>query len=406
MNGTLNVNRVLKGSQTRRGYLAALALNEARETSLRAARDEIRRTLRERMPDWNSPTKSQGLVEYRHIALASQIPALRPKFRMQGSAVYDTLNFPAHAPPQEVDYDDGVFLPTSFLHGLGLNRPVMTAKGYFAMIEAILTPLCDHRGWVLDTKKNSCVRIRIDSGAHVDLALYAIPDGDFRTLAEARARALASQGRMAAGSDFELADELYRDLQENRIMLAQRDNGWIESDPRELEKWFRGAIADHGQVVRRLSRYLKGWRDFQWRTGGPSSIMLMACVVSVYDTLNGTLPENRDDLALKTVADRLERLFSHPIINPVLPDQMLDEGWSVKDRLDFKTRAGALKTMIDTVLSGTFHKDVAIHELRRSFGNRIPNDHLLIDFESQERAVRAYTPAAVAAPAVPRTTSG
>ena len=406
MHGTLNVHRVFKGSQTRRGYLAALGLKDDRAESLREARDRIRKRLREEMPDWNSPAKARNLVEYHYVALASRMPKLSPKFRMQGSGVYQTLNFPAHLPPQEVDFDDGVFLPTSFVNGGGSNRPVVASKGYFAMVEEILGPLCAEYGWELDTSKPSCVRVRIDAEAHVDLALYAIPDDEFTKLAEARALAITARGQGASGLDFELADEVYEGLLEKRIMLAHRDSGWIESDPREIENWFLGAIADHGEVVRRICRYLKGWRDFQWMRGGPSSIALMACVIAVYDELNGTLPENRDDLALQAVAGRLEALFSLAILNPVLPDQKLDEDWSAEERLEFKARARGLKTKIDTVLNRTFHKAVAIAELREGFGVRIPNDELLIDVESEERRVRAYTPAVVTAPAVPRTTSG
>ena len=406
MHGTLNVHRVFAGSQTRRGYLATLGLKDNRLRSLRNARDQIRRALRDEMPDWNSYAKSRNLVEYRHIALASRMPPLHPKFRMQGSGVYHTLNFPAHTPPQEVDYDDGVFLPTSFVNGRGSNRPVVASRGYFAMVEEILAPLCDKLGWELDTSKSSCVRVRIDAEAHVDLALYAIPDKEFSELAEARAIALAARGQTAPELDFELADEVYRGLLEKRIMLAQRDRGWIESDPREMENWFLDAIADHGEVVRRLCRYLKGWRDYQWVKGGPSSITLMACVVTVYDQLNGTLPESRDDLALQAMADRLEELFSQAIPNPVLPDQDLDEDWSAQDRLDFRARAQELKTQIDTVLDRTFNKEAAISQLREGFGVRIPNDKWLIDVESEERRVQAYAPAVVMAPEVPRTTSG
>ena len=406
MQGTLNVHRVFKGSQTRRGYLAALSLKDDRAKSLRDARDRMRKALREKMPDWNSHAKSLTLVEHQHIMLASRMPTLRPKFRMQGSAVYHTLNFPAHTPPQEVDFDDGVFLPTSFVNERGSNRPVVASRSYFRMAEEILAPLCCERGWKLDRTKPSCVRVQIDGEAHVDLALYAIPDEEFTRLAEARATALAARGQVVPELDFELADEVYRDLLEKRIMLAHRNSGWIESDPREIENWFLDAIADHGEVVRRICRYLKGWRDYQWRRGGPSSIALMACVVKVFDEMNGTLPENRDDLALRAVTDRLGELFSQAIPNPVLPDQNLDEDWSAEDRLGFRTQASGLRTKIDTVLNRTFHKGVALAKLREGFGQRIPNDELLIDVESEERKVQAYAPTVVVAPEVPRTTSG
>ena len=406
MTGTLDIHKVFRGTTGWPGYFEALNLGENREQVLRDARDEIRQALREGMRQWQGLVKSQGLVERRYIDLASQLPPLQPRFRMQGSGVYRTINDPAHKPPQEVDYDDGVFLPTSFINGGGTVRPLLAANGYFKVVESILGPLCERNGWRLITAKPTCVRVRIDNGAHIDLALYAIPDKKFVELAKASAREMTAKGMTETGSDIELAEQIYVSLPEDQIMLARRDCGWKEFDPRELEDWFVGTIKEHGEIVRRVCRYLKGWRDYQWQKGGPASITLMACVVTVFDELNGTLPENRDDLAVQAVANRLEEMFSQPIPNPVLPDQDLDESWTGEERLDFKARAADLKGMIDGILNNTFHKQIALTELRERFGDRIPDDELLIDIESEEREVLAYEPAKVAAPSVPRTTSG
>ena len=406
MRGTLNAHKVLKGTRVRPGYLKALNLDGEREQELREARDTIRQALRQSMPEWQGPAKSQRLVESRHLALASELPTLRPRFRMQGSSVYHTLNAPAHMPPQEVDYDDGVFLPTSFIDGNGKVQPLLAAKGYFLVVETILAPLCRGHGWNLITDKPTCVRIRIDADAHIDLPLYAVPDDEFGKLVEASAYATSPTAMMLADREVVLADQVYMNLPEDRIMLAHRSSGWIGSDPRKLEDWFIGAIRDHGEVVRRVCRYLKGWRDFQWPKGGPSSITLMACVVTVFDDLNGSLPENRDDLALQTVADRLDELFSQRVPNPVLPDQYLDEGWSLEERVGFKTQAASLNVMINSVLNNMYHKRIALSQLREEFGDRIPYDERLINVDSDENEVLAYEPAVVAAPIVPRTTSG
>ena len=406
MEGTLNAHKVFKGTSSRPGYVVALNISGDCGHALRNARDEIRRTLREGMLQWQNLAKAQDLVEHRNIDQASQLPPLRPRFRMQGSGVYHTLNDPAYKPPQEVDYDDGLFLPTSFINGGGSVRPLLAAKGYFKMVEAILAPLCAREGWDLVTTKPTCVRVRIDQDAHIDLPLYAIPDEEFVELAEAAARAMLAKG--VASADIELAERVYMVLPEDRIMLAHRDRGWIESDPREIENWFLGAIKEHGEVLRRVCRYLKGWRDYQWLKGGPSSITLMACVVTVFDDLNGVLPKNRDDLALQAVADRLEELFSQPIPNPVLPDSDwdLDKSWSPQERLSFKSRAAELRSMMDGILNHCYHSQIAFAQLQEKFGDRIPNDELLIEIDSKEREVLAYEPAKVAAPFVPRTTSG
>ena len=156
------------------------------------------------------------------------------------------------------------------------------------MVEAILAPVCKDYGWNLITTKPTCVRVRIDGEAHIDLPLYAIPDDEFGKLVEASDRAMLAKGMTLEEREIVLAEHAYTNLPEDRIMLARRDTGWTESDPRELEGWFIGAVREHGKVVRRVCRYLKGWRDYRWPKGGPSSITLMVCVVAVFDDLNGT----------------------------------------------------------------------------------------------------------------------
>jgi hypothetical protein len=259
MHGTLNAHKVFSGSSSRPGYLKELNLKSDQEEHLRSARDKIRQQLRQGFPEWDGESKLKGLVERRHVALASQLPALRPKFRMQGSGVYFTINDPAHKPPQEVDYDDGVFLPTSYVSGNGLVEPLLAASAYFKIVEETLGPLCRREGWNLITTKPTCVRIRINGEAHIDLPLYAIPDKDFVELAEASNRMKLAKGVTQPDNDFELAELVYMGLREDQFMLARRDIGWQDSDPRKIEDWFKAAIADHGEVIRRVCRYIKGW---------------------------------------------------------------------------------------------------------------------------------------------------
>ena len=406
MSGTLNVHRVLRGTRTRRGYLDALTLDKSRERWLSLSRDEVRKTLRDGLPQWSGQTKSSVLLEFRYSGFASRLPALRPRFRMQGSKVYCTLNDPAHKPPQEVDYDDGVFLPTSFLELNSSMRPLLASQGYFSAVEDVLGPCCSKNGWRLDTNKPSCVRVHIGVDAHIDLALYAIPDDKFTGLAEASARGNFPRTIPSLESEMFLAEAIYKQLPQDQIMLAHREKGWIESDPRQLEDWFVNAVNEHGEVLRRVCRYLKGWRDFQWARGGPSSIALMACVVKVFDDLDGRFPVSRDDLALKGVASSLEALFSTRIPNPVLPEQNLDEGWSPQDRLDIKRRADALRVILDTVLSYGSDKRLALQRLRDVFGGRIPSDETLVEAGAAEDEILGFERVRTRAPRVPRTTSG
>lgn len=141
---------------------------EADQVSLRNARTKIRGRLRDAF--------ETSSVEYFGVRV-------RPRFFTQGSFAYKTLNHPAFPPGQQKDLDDGCYLPLSFVRG---EKPSAAAAYFFAFVETALGELADEEGWTLVKDKPTCVRLVISRDGHVDVPLYAIPDGDFRHLVEAR----------------------------------------------------------------------------------------------------------------------------------------------------------------------------------------------------------------------------
>jgi hypothetical protein len=392
----LDVHLLFNGSK-RADYLSNLTVAQATETTLRDARDEIRDAIRVGLRDWDKSVAKSVLFE---DALANvPPPSLRPKFRMQGSFSYRTCNLPAKSPPQEIDLDDGLFLPVSFLTGNGAHYPVVVSQGLFLAVEKILDRLCASKGWKLDKSKNSCVRVRLGDGAHIDLALYAMPDAAYAELLEKAAR---SRGRLVAdqlSEAREFADEFYRELPGDQIMLAHRKEGWKPSDPRKLEDWFREAVKRHSEQLRRVSRYFKGWRDYQWDICQLASIALMSAVVTAYDEAEDAVPEDRDDLAILMVAERLPQILSGLIANPVVDGQRLDEGWAPEQRAGFVTAAEALLQCIQGALTGTDDAEAAIDSLIEVFGPRIPDDTDLVRTETMPAP---SVKSAIGAPAILR----
>lgn len=116
----LNLHRAFTDASTENDYLARLTVPETREAKLRKARDEIRDTLRAGFADWQRFADRRVVIETAAVRKGLTDPRLRPKFRMQGSAspAYRTLNDPAHT-SQQIDYDDDVYLPVSFLAETG-----------------------------------------------------------------------------------------------------------------------------------------------------------------------------------------------------------------------------------------------------------------------------------------------
>lgn len=377
---SINAHRALFASHADDTYLANLTVPDGEREELRDIRDEIRRTLRTGFAEWDRHLERRQLFEAAALESFADAQPLRPKFRMQGSWSYHTLNRATVTPPQEIDLDDGVFLPISFLTRDGTTHPAVVSEAYFAAVEAMLAPLCEERGWTL-SGKSSCVRVAVRLGAHVDLALYAIPDDDFRELVEKAERvALASFGARVLDEAMAFDQVVYPNLPDDHIMLAHREEGWKPSDPRKLERWFDEAVKRHGQQLRRMCRYLKGWRDHTWKGCRLSSIALMACVVAAYDAAAHSPRENRDDEALKMVADRMTTTLAGVIANPVVEGQRLDEGWDEECRSEFIAQAKALWTTLDAV-ARLSDPGQALATLRSTLGQFIPDDETLLEVE-------------------------
>lgn len=394
---------VLAGTETKQGFKQNISLSNQRWGSLVGARNEVRGTLRQGFRDLGDTViKRKELVQKRFRELAaSREVFLAPRFRMQGSFSYCTVNEPAWVPPQEIDLDDGVYLPTSFA---SLTDPVIAAQAFFLKVEEMVAPLCERRGWTLDQSKSSCVRIVLSSSAHVDLPLYAIPDNQFD---DPEVVVKANGHATTEAETAELSERGYKSLPADRIMLAHRDGVWEQSDPRRMDDWFSDAIRDHGQHLRRICRYLKAWRDLHWQTPGDgmSSISLMACAVTAFDACEGRLAEDRDDVALLHVAERLPGLLGGPIGNPVIDGLRLDDAWDEVRREEYKVRAGHLHQELAAAMNGV-SADTALFRLKKVLGGRVSDDISLVGQETEESSILGSPAAYVAAPTVRRSTSG
>lgn len=397
----LNFHKIFCEAPDRDDFLARLDVPDDERENLAAARDIIRAELRAGFVAWQDKVDRWTVLAADAIRKSAADPKLKPKFRMQGSASYHTLNNPAQHPPQQIDYDDGVYLPISFLAETG--NPIIASAGYFRLVEACLAPVCDRNGWTL-SEKPSCVRVELDDKAHIDLPLYAIPDEEFESLIETASVMKSLSEQQIMKDSIEVADSVYGALLEDEIRLAHRQDGWIKSDPRLIENWFKEAIDTHGYQLRRVCRYFKAWRDHMWDTSSLSSITVMKCVVDAFDDVKGSLDQKRDDLAILQVAVRLEDYFSGDIRNPVL-DSSLNEGWTEEDRAAFAAGAIDLRNHLNAALEGSDNRSAALAELTKSFGPRLPQDEDLI-IPTAEATVKSYEPTKVPAPHVPRTTSG
>lgn len=381
-----NVSKLLHASDDAPSFLKNLNLSDGDRGGLMEARGKIRQCLREAFA---AATKAELGV------------TVRPKFYMQGSYVYRTINNPAWTPPQQMDLDDGTYLPMTFVQGE--QRPSVAAASFFKFVDAALEKLAKAEGWKF-ARKPTCARLVISSIAHIDVPLYAIPDAEFSRLVEAKmAKSLDGVALDARADSVDRWDALPSDC----VLLAHREHDWISSDPRKIHDWFVDAVQIYGPVLRRVCRYLKAWRDHNRpHLDDVSSILLMVCAWESFEDLGRPNVPGRDDLALLRVAERLPRMLEGPVCNPADDAERIDSRLSDASRKLAIAMAKELDRELTEIVEKCFDPDLAIAKLTNLFGDRIPDQPDLVDVTKAAHAeVRSHAARIAAAPTVGKSVS-
>lgn len=329
-----------------RCFHAQLDLPEPERRTLAAARVTIREWLKLDIPKM-----------LREAGYDGEPPT--PRFYTQGSWAYRTLNAPAQV-PQQADLDDGCYLPLSFV--TQTKRPSVAAAVFFKAVDASLARLAKLQGWRL-SHKPTCVRLELNPRAHVDVPLYAIPDAEFALL---KANMEAYHGLDSAV--FNAKRDRWQDLPRDKVLLAHREDDWTPSDPRAVKSWFEGAVKARGEQFRRITRFLKAYRDAHWLVGGPASILLMAAAEPHFQKHRG-----RDDMALHAVVAELPATLRKGVASPVDENEK-----PLTSRLGAEGVEDAARAFerLEKLLAGSLsasNKEQACIWMQQAFGSRFPN---------------------------------
>ena len=360
----------------------ALDLTATRRAVMAAAKAEVRDCLRAGIP--------RVLKDKRY---SSAVP--QPRFFTQGSWAYKTLNAPAQT-PQQADLDDGCYLPLSFVSEKA--RPSVAASVFFAAAEEALVPLVKLRQWKLITDKPTCIRVEISPHAHIDIPLYAIPDGEFETLAKA---AVLKYGYLNLSEAVRKAErDAWTELPHNSVLLAHRECDWMESDPREVKDWFLGEVDAKGEQLRRVVRYLKAFRDWAWPDGGPTSILLMAAAALVFEKR-----DRRDDMALLDVVAALPAALRAGVNNPANPSESFTERIGEARVEDAAKKFEAFEKVLRGALAAG-NEAQACTWMINEFGPRFPNTPSRVRVVSVAATIAAAPATAGPSELVGRTKAG
>ncbi|SPS03060.1 CBASS cGAMP-activated phospholipase [Cupriavidus taiwanensis] len=329
-----------------------------------------------------------------------------PRFRTQGSWSYLTCIQPSFQPPQEMDWDFGVYLPVHVWEENG--PPHIMAKAYFELVESLLADLCRSKRWQLISGKDTCIRVQVASWAHIDIPLYAAPEEKFKLVVEKRAALEAGFTRVDSIVFDAIAQESFQeqdwdDLDD--IAMATRKGEWKASDPEAVARWFQDRLAQHTDQLRRVCRYLKAWRDFHWEEGGgPTSVSIMIAVAQTFEVHKG-----RDDLALEHAAGALARALPGELRERAIDDGVEDFNSRLSDEEKAMASRRAQALAIALRMARTYAPALggeALAALQQQFGPRLPNRPDLIEPDSGAESVRATPATRVSHPVVNATTAG
>lgn len=388
----LKLNRLLFAT-AEEVFIDCIEPTKAQRQVLFDAKNEIRDHLRPRIRE--ATVKVLGMDK-----------AVTPRFRTQGSWSYKTCVQPAWNPPQEMDWDFGVYLPVSVWEDGG--PPHAMAKLYFKLVEDLLQDLCNDKGWKLYTGKDTCIRVQINAWAHIDIPLYAAPEAQFAQIVEKGAfdavRTVDAREALVANfaeEDFTL--QQWEDMVD--IMMATRAGEWKQSDPEEVSRWFIDRIAEHTEQLRRVCRYLKAWRDLHWKAGdGPTSVCIMIAIAQTFEPQRG-----RDDLALEKAARALAAALKGNVHEPAIADGKEDfnKRLDADGRQEASARAATLASQLQAArLKASHLAGDAINILRGQLGGRVPYRTDLVEPDSGEDVVRVVGADRVSRPVVKSTSAG
>ena len=235
------------------------------------------------------------------------------------------------------DLDDGVYIFP------GPNVVSTTVKGWVQKaVDGVTDATPKH--------KNKCIRVEYKGGYHIDLPVY-------------------------------VKEHFDRDTEPPKLATTQ--NGYIESDPKQLVDWFSEKKKNNEQLVRIIS-YIKAWCDDVCHS------MPSGLAVTILAS-NNQVKDQRDDVALvetlKAIRTELDNDFT--CIVPAVPyDDVLKDFIDNKDTvleefnriIDYGEKAMAEKNLLK-----------ASRYWKHALGDRFPEAEDKDDPEMKLKELRNYS---------------
>lgn len=130
--------------------------------------------------------------------------------------------------------------------------------------------------------------------------------------------------------DYDIDMPVYYKVENKEYQLAVKNNGFEDSDPKAMVKWFVNRKDADGQLVR-IVKYLKAWCDHS-QNKMPSGLAMTILATNVKEKF---IYNDRDDITLKDTLREIRKTLETPFecIVPVVPrDNLFADYGEVRKR--------------------------------------------------------------------------
>ena len=294
--------------------------------------------------------KRDLIVDNLRDGLKRLFPKYTPTFTYFNQGSYDLATGVEPLAGEDYDIDVGII----FNFSKGSYKPVQVKEWVFKALNT---------GSRTVEIKRPCVRVQYHSNTekwfHVDLAIYSTDKDYFGNEVNYIAKGFPGSS------------------EDNKL--------WELSEPFRLKELLRSKISDSfdREQFRRIIRYLKRWKDYNFSTGRPTGIALTACCYNLFTVQKNyvynsyPLTYQYDDLkALQNVVNGMIGMFTwNGQISVKLPVQPYNELFKKMSNIQMALMKTELITLRDALVaaSNEYYSSSACTRLQKVFGSDFPS---------------------------------
>jgi len=169
-------------------------------------------------------------------------------------------------------------------------------------------------------------------------------------------------------NDYEIDYPVYYKIDDQEYMIAVKNIGWEESDPKGVVTWFNKAKDRNGMLVR-IVKDLKAWCDFK-RQKMPSGLAMTILAVNAKEKI---VLNDREDISLRDILKEIKRALNTKFecIVPAAPKDDLFENYDETRKSNFLDNLDKFIADADEALKES--NELKASKLwRKQLGDRFP----------------------------------